>query len=704
MSAALAAVWLVPVGAQAEDVDAFTPAYFAEFVPQNAFDMVRRVPGFSINGGDQGRGLAGAQGNVLINGERPPIRGASLEERLRNIRTGDIILIELIEAGERDLDMQGHPALVNLITTERGSARADGEASWEVREDESEAIWYTLNTAFSRSWIEGSLSYDQEDRTEIQYHGYRVPTVDEPYVRRNGDQRIERDRSGIDLLGVLSLPADGRMILSGLFEESTYSEQPYEFLLSGTTESEDNLYDSRTLSVELQQPLSGTLDLTAMLTDQLSNETAAETFIQNGVDSRSASLSESGETAMRATVRWRPFERWTFESGVTAAFNYLEGSSEAFVDGVEQDVDGSDARVEETRLAVLGTVTWSPTSRVTAIFGGRVENFTLNSTTAGEGELSLTDIVPRADVSWTLQNGWVIRGAVERNVGQLNLDDFLADTNLDTAISTAGAAFLEPVRNWVSSLTVERRFDERGLIRLALENTTIDNPIARVPGADNAVRPTNISGEEFNNLRGNLELPLDRWGFAGALFDLEFRVGTSSRIDPLGNFERAAWGFRSREMEYGLRYDRPDSPWVVGFRVTDNGSFGEWRLTETREVFEGPMARVFAEHNTTDRWRSGIWIRMPRERSYDFTVFPEIRLEGVDPILTERRGVEEALAGQVWTEYQLHELAEIRIELRSGLRKDVTSEIFNPAGQSLDYDMRHIDAVPSLTVRLRINR
>ena len=67
-----------PVPAAATDIPGagnanhvvYTPDYFARYSPKSALDMVNQVPGFSITGGDQGRGLGEARVNVIINGER----------------------------------------------------------------------------------------------------------------------------------------------------------------------------------------------------------------------------------------------------------------------------------------------------------------------------------------------------------------------------------------------------------------------------------------------------------------------------------------------------------------------------------------------------------------------------------------------------------------------------------------------------------
>jgi hypothetical protein len=49
----------------------FDPDFFAAYAPVTALDMVRRIPGFSIDQGEGRRGFGENAGNVLIDGDRP---------------------------------------------------------------------------------------------------------------------------------------------------------------------------------------------------------------------------------------------------------------------------------------------------------------------------------------------------------------------------------------------------------------------------------------------------------------------------------------------------------------------------------------------------------------------------------------------------------------------------------------------------------
>ena len=59
-----------PAAAQSGDqVQVFPAEYFASSRPADAYDMVRKLPGFSLIEGDEDvRGFAGSRGNVLFDG------------------------------------------------------------------------------------------------------------------------------------------------------------------------------------------------------------------------------------------------------------------------------------------------------------------------------------------------------------------------------------------------------------------------------------------------------------------------------------------------------------------------------------------------------------------------------------------------------------------------------------------------------------
>ena len=96
-------------------VIAYPAVFFADSRPNNAFDMLRRVSGFTFEGGENVRGFAGAAGNVLIDGQRPTSKSVRLEDLLSRIPASTVVRIELIRGGATGIDMQGYALVANVI-------------------------------------------------------------------------------------------------------------------------------------------------------------------------------------------------------------------------------------------------------------------------------------------------------------------------------------------------------------------------------------------------------------------------------------------------------------------------------------------------------------------------------------------------------------------------------------------------------------
>ena len=92
----------------------FAPAFFEADRPSTALDMVRRVPGFSIDGGSGARGLGGTGGNVLIDGARPTSKDQSVGSILAGIPAAQVERAFGLALG-RSPDAEERAMLVELV-------------------------------------------------------------------------------------------------------------------------------------------------------------------------------------------------------------------------------------------------------------------------------------------------------------------------------------------------------------------------------------------------------------------------------------------------------------------------------------------------------------------------------------------------------------------------------------------------------------
>ena len=690
-------------------VQVFAPEFYAEYRPENAFSLVYNTPGFQLETGDQGRGLAGTEGNVLFNGVRPPPRGTSIHTRLSSIRYEDVIRIELIEAGARDIDMQGYPNLVNIVTDTQSTRQISGRFQTTQQEDGGERFNLNLRGNLSAENYEAQFSLQRSNALTPQYGSFLTSSSFSPEPRMADDNLENFEWQNLDGSGSIDLGEKTRLSLSSTLHTMNFQALPIDTQLpGGSSNTVRQLFefdvDSKSVSLDLRSDLSDDLNFSLVLALKDSSNGNASSLQSGSSLSTFSNTSDSGENALRSALRWNMSGDIVIEGGATWAFNFLEGTSASSLNGVTQIIDGSQARVEEVRTAALGSISWTPSEQFSATLGGRIERFDLQSSNAPGQSFELTDIIPRATLNYTFDNDWVIRLKSEREVAQLSLGRFLASTNLTTEINTSGAQLLEPERNWINEITLERRFDERGLFRLQAIQEDIDNPISTVPQSDGSLRPVNIGPEWIRTLSGELELPLDRFGFAGAVLEMEGQLKDSDRIDPLTGRNRNTSGHSDYEWDIELRHEIENTDYIWGFRLSDDAPATHFWLTQIREQDESPVARIYLEWRPRVDLRGGVSTRISQEFSQSVQIFDGIRAPTAQPVFTQEIDRDHETSFGAWVEWEARDGVKLTVRGDTGRSRFARSDVDDPDGINLYQAQRDYEAVPSISFQLRFDR
>ena len=93
----------------------YLPSDFSQFAPRSALDLVRQIPGFSVNEGGEDRGFGQADTNVLINGRRVSGKSNGPTQALERLSVESVIRIEILDGASLDIGgMSGQ--VVNVIT------------------------------------------------------------------------------------------------------------------------------------------------------------------------------------------------------------------------------------------------------------------------------------------------------------------------------------------------------------------------------------------------------------------------------------------------------------------------------------------------------------------------------------------------------------------------------------------------------------
>lgn len=172
------AFMVVATPAQAQQVgeapaaQSYAADFFAPFNPVTAEDMIRRLPGFSLDGGDDRRGFAGAAGNVLINGERPSSKTA-LAEQLSRISARDVLRIDIRVGGGDGTDVSGQTMIadVRLRPREAGATNTFVAQASQLNPSESINPLIVLTSGFKAGDVNVNVALQAQPsrRGRIEY-------------------------------------------------------------------------------------------------------------------------------------------------------------------------------------------------------------------------------------------------------------------------------------------------------------------------------------------------------------------------------------------------------------------------------------------------------------------------------------------------------------------------------------------------------
>ena len=497
-----------------DGVERFDPEFFALYNPVTARDMVQRVPGFSIEGGggggfgdDNRRGFAANATNVLINGERPSSK-TDIEDQLGRISAGNVSHLELIRgAGLADVDVRGQTQIVNVVLLEGASLGATTTYIAELRYvSQASRVGHELqlNRAFQVRGADVSLNVRLPSDQE---YGSQTETVtalsgDVVEVRREFNQR---DRYPLELAGTLSMqPTDRDAVnFTGQFNTWYHQQDFFSDIFNGDGDRTDievrvtdltDTYDGE-VGGDWERQLTDTtsVKLLGLVTQRNEvNTTRERTFATDAVTFddlafNSAQTLEtsrlSGERIARGTWTWRPNTAHTIEIGGETAFNYLDSAfridrfdeDDVLIPVLDDDGDpidepfvGDEVRVEELRGEAFIADVWSVTPKLTLETGFVFEASRISQLRVGAApfERELTFPKPRVTATYTLDSGDQFRFVVNRDVGQLNFQDFATSVNLGDNRTEAGNPDLEPEQAWKTSAQWERRFGQRGALTI----------------------------------------------------------------------------------------------------------------------------------------------------------------------------------------------------------------------------------------------
>jgi hypothetical protein len=551
------------------NITAYPASFFVEFRPITALDMIGRIPGFQFDGGSSGRGFAGTVGNILIDGERPPVRSDSLQSILSRIPASQVERIDIVRAGAGGIDMAGKAVVANVIRRpERGlsgSVSATLQASTEGRLNPNFNL-QIQRQAGGRS-IEAALNAYGGSGTD---NGFRERRSQDGQLLLLGGSDGVFDYGGAEATSVYEGPlGGGRVRLNGLIQKSYSGYEGSDLLLVPAGE-ERNLSDFNRTRAEVgarwtrSLPLGMTLEMVG--SQQYSQSDSVGEY--NTPDFTSGSVNEetSAESIGSASVKFAslatPWGEIDFETGSEIAFNFVESATSFRFNESSLLLPGDDTRVEELRSESFVSAVWAPRPNLSITTALRYERSRITAEgSGGTAETNLSFLKPRLNVSWTPRPNHSLAFRLERNVDQLSFGAFRASAAFATGIFGRGNPDIRPAQTWIGSVRYERVFDRQGSFVAELTHEELDEVLGQVvvvealpgetqPRTFNVTRNVGTARRDTARLTGRL--PLDRFGMSGGIASASVQVRKSETEDPVTFVDRRLSGEQPTSWSLGL--------------------------------------------------------------------------------------------------------------------------------------------------------
>lgn len=605
----------------------FAPDFFTTYAPVTALDMVKRIPGFSINEGEGRRGFGENAGNVLIDGDRPSTKSDDILTILSRIPASQVAIITLSEQAGADSETQGQGQVVNVVrkrtakvngtyeativagsrygfqpSVDASATLRRGDTSYELNlSSYSERIYgfgpedfKTGNAALvERRFYTGKGGYD-----EIALGGAIKTQLRGAKVNVNGQVRWS---DGFDIRNALYF--DGGGIPSGK-----------ELLLRGGPVSDINYEIGGDVEFSVL-PKTNTKIVALYRSAQESNDSSIEVarLAQPVTLFETRSRNMPSEAVVRVQNDWSGISRHAIQFGAELAYNRLDArfSVANSVAGAVTNFPASNVLVEETRFEPFVSDVWAiaPSWKIEAGAIAEFSKLTLSGDSAAARSFAF--IKPRAIATWTINPQTTLELRAERQVAQLDFNEFA--TSVDVTVGNqvdAGNADLVPEKTTTFSALIRHKFLERGSIQFRGDYQKVSDtqdlvPITLRDANGNITAQFDGTGNIGKSIRWNGELeitlPLDWLTKPLGVTGIEARyVGHyhGSRVtDPVTGRNRRMSNRPIWHQQWDIRYDMTDLGLVYGATFNVQEANYAYFFNELRRQRDGTRTTLFIEYS-----------------------------------------------------------------------------------------------------------
>lgn len=624
----------------------YPAAYFSQWAPVTAQDMINRIPGVgSATGGNFGsttsaRGLGSGGGNqILIDGKRVAGKSNEANAQLARIPADKVLHIELIRGTSAELDVRADQ-IVNIVLTEALSSRS---VSYEINTDRYMDSHVQPGGKVALNGQQGAFNYLLSAEAEPR-HDYR-PSQERSVqgdFSPNDAIREERARDQYTYTYATNLAyainANSSARLNMLYSDYDNTVDVDRRITDLTVNPPATVFErEETPGVNNNWEVGGDYELRLsnnhrfrflFIANEKNEEATRERFRLAGDGSEQKNLflnsdATTQERIVRSSYSLTVAQGQDMEFGVERAQTILDsklrlglpGSGPASPDHgglTPVAVSNANSRVEEIRYEPFVVHNWQISDRMTLESSLIYEASEITQTGDVFNKRDFDFWKPKLDWRYDLGDGKQLRASATKSVRQLSFSDFVASSNTrdDDASTMAGNANLVQEQVW--------NFDFGGEYRLPHDLGVIDGSVFYMQHIDVIERvdvsPTpqnpvsangNIGDGDMYGVRLNASVRMNMIRMPNLMLISSLEVKDSEITDPFLGIDRRFQNFERGRFQLGFRHDLP------GFRVNYglnwnnrfDGNIKRYDIDNIERTYGDPNVTAFIEYVTPNNIR-----------------------------------------------------------------------------------------------------
>ncbi len=610
----------------------FKPEFFASYLPVNALNMVERIPGFSIEGGDGRRGFGENAGNVLVDGDRPSTKSDDIFAILSRIPASQVESIVLSEQAGADGEARGKGQVVNVIR--KASAKLSGtyEGGIEFGERSGKTPFGSASATLKRGATNYEVSaafsnqFNRFNSTDTTFDGARRATAFAPQEGNNHYKEASLAGAIKTRAGAAKINLNGRLSWkqfrdrrNSLLFDAARQQIGTEILRTGGPNPETGFEIGGDIEFPLASKLKTKIIALYRTSDEKDQGLFETSLFTGGVD-RFSKLSRSRptEAVFRVQNDWNGLDAQAIQFGGEVAYNKLRAAFDATssANGTATNFPASNVTVAEWRIEPFVSDVWTISPRWKLESAMVVEASSLKLSGDSRARRRFVFAKPKLIATWTANKATTFEFRAERDVAQLDFGEFATSVDLGFGAQVnAGNADLVPEKTLKFSAQVRHKFMDRGSIQLTGSYVKVSDTQDLVPiivrdAAGTITSRFDGAGNIGNSKRWNAELeitlPFD-WitkpiGISGMELKYVGHYHGARVIDPVTGRPRGRSNEPVWHQEWNFRHDIPKIGLAWGFSVNQAASNFDYFFNQIARYRAGAEVFAFVEYK---KWKIG---------------------------------------------------------------------------------------------------